>query len=254
MDHKDLVSIIMPVYNGEDYLPDAVESILKQTYPHWELLLIDDGSTDQSQALARAYGERDKRISCISLPQNGGVARARNAGIKQARGRFIAFCDSDDSWLPEKLEKQIVYMKGHEAAISCTSYCRYSKESEKATRAHLVTPPLEVDYSRLLEGNSLGCLTVMIDTHYIAKSKIAFRQIHHEDYALWLDLLRQGWKAYGLQEDLASYHVHKQSLSANKWKSLLWTWQIYRHEEGLPLGKALTCFGHYIKNGIYKRA
>ena len=243
-----LVSVIMPVYNDTVYIRDAVQSVLRQTYPSWELWIVDDASTmDVRSAVADLL--TDERIHFLRLSENRTAAGARNAGIRAARGRYLAFLDSDDLWLPKKLEKQIRFMEEKAAAVSFTSYRRFQGEVKNVGRVVEALP--YVDYARLLRGNPIGCLTVMADQWRCPEIEMPL--MRHEDYITWLAIAKQGIGIYGLAEDLARYRVGENSLSGNKLKSLWWTWKVYRKSQQLPFFRSLLCLGYYIVHGISKR-
>lgn len=243
-----LVSVIMPVYNDTVYIRDAVQSVLRQTYPSWELWIVDDASTmDVRSAVADLL--TDERIHFLRLSENRTAAGARNAGIRAARGRYLAFLDSDDWWLPEKLEKQVRFMQEKNMALSFTSYRRVLENGQKVGR--VLKAESVVDYSRLLKGNCIGCSTVMIDRWQCPDVKMPL--MRHEDYITWLTIAKQGVGLYGLAEDLARYRVSNTSLSGNKCKSLWWTWKVYRESQGLSFFRSLLCLGYYIAHGIRKR-
>ena len=245
---ESLVSIIMPVYNDTVYVKEAIVSIFRQTYFRWELLLVDDGSSlDIRAAIKDILAE--ERICFIRLPKNRTVAGARNAGIAAAKGRYLAFLDSDDWWLPEKLEKQVRFMQEKNIAMSFTSYRRVSENGRKVGR--VIEAEGMVDYSRLLKGNCIGCSTVMIDRRQCAAVKMPLER--HEDYITWLNLAKKKLSICGLAEDLARYRVGENSLSGNKLKSLWWTWKVYRKSQQLPFFRSLLCLGYYIVHGISKR-
>lgn len=246
---NNLVSIITPMYNSERYIEYTIESVLKQTYTDWEMLIIDDCSTDKSADIAKSYAKKDSRIKYIRVKENRGVSHARNIGLKEAEGQFIAFLDSDDIWNNKKLQKQVEFMKDNNYIITFTSYELIGENNEKLDK--VVRVPKEVDYNTLLKGNVLGCLTVVVD-----RSKLDFEikmtGVRHEDYVLWLAILKKGYTAYGINDVLASYRKSSTSLSGNKVKSAMWTWNIYRNIEKIPLHKAVYYFVNYSINGIKK--
>lgn len=243
-----LVSVIMPVYNDTVYIRDAVQSVLRQTYPSWELWIVDDASTmDVRSAVADLL--TDERIHFLRLSENRTAAGARNVGIAAAKRRYLAFLDSDDWWLPEKLEKQVRFMQEKNIAMSFTSYRRVSENGRKVGR--VIEAEGMVDYSRLLKGNCIGCSTVMIDRRQCAAVKMPLER--HEDYITWLNLAKKKLSICGLAEDLARYRVGENSLSGNKLKSLWWTWKVYRKSQQLPFFRSLLCLGYYIVHGISKR-
>lgn len=241
----NLVSIIMPAYNSANYIKDSIESVLRQSYPYWELLVIDDGSSDNTAEIVKAYN--DKRIVYLHQP-NQGVAAARNYGLAEAKGRFIAFLDSDDIWLSEKLSSQLAFMQSQDIGFSYTEYCQFW--DNPAETGELIKIQDSVDYHELLKGNDIGCLTVMLDK---CKCQIPYMPAdRHEDYITWLNIMKSGMRAFGLHEDLARYRKSSNSLSGNKWKSLQWTWQVYRKSQRLSILKSIYYFVYYIVRGIKK--
>jgi teichuronic acid biosynthesis glycosyltransferase TuaG len=247
----DLVSIIMPAYNAEKYIEEAIQSVLKQTYTNWELIIVNDCSNDKTEQIIKKYREQDERIKVHSLSENHGVANARNIALQNAVGRYIAFLDSDDIWLHEKLEKQIDFMKVNNYVFTYHQY-RHFASSDKV--GEIVKIPSQLDYKDALKGNSIGCLTVCLD-----KSKIKpfiMPAQRHEDYIAWLNILKENEiAAYGLQRDLGRYRVDsKDSVSTNKLKSAVWTWKVYRDSQLLSVLKSVYYMCFYITSGIKKRS
>lgn len=245
---QNLVSIVMPLYNSRMFVAESLESVVHQTYPDWELVIIDDGSTDGSVDIAREYERNESRIRVISLIENHGVSYARNTGIAAARGRYLAFLDSDDLWLPSKLSVQLEFMKDSSAAFS---FARFLRMTEQGKLRPSVPVPNQVDYEMLLRGNVIGCLTVMLDRAQVGR--IEMPNIGHEDYAAWLAVLKRGYSAFGISDDLAIYRISQFSVSADKGRSALWTWRVYRNAEHLPLPKALWCFSNYVVRAVCSR-
>lgn len=244
----NLVSVIMPAHNSEALLQESVESVMAQTYPDWELLIVDDASSDGTLSIARSLASTDGRIRVIELQQNLGVAAARNAGIRSAQGRFIAFLDSDDLWLPEKLQIQMQFMRDHRAAFSFAQYRRLGTDGRLSKAIHV---PARINHRQLLRGNVIGCLTVMIDRAQIPQ--IEMPSIKHEDYVTWLGLLRTGHSALGIPQDLARYRVTSTSVSGNKTRAASWTWNIYRRAEGLSPLMSAWYFVNYVFHAIWVR-
>ena len=242
------VSVIMPVYNDIRYIREAILSVSCQTYRAWELIVVDDGS-QQNIETALTPLLQDVRIHVVRLERNQGVANARNVGIQQATGRYIAFLDSDDVWLPDKLERQLQFMRKTKVAMTYTSYRRFYHNIQDAGKPVSIVP--QVTYDRLLKGNCIGCLTVMVDR--LQCTSLYMPMVPHEDYVAWLNLAKTGASIYGMTDDLARYRVRENSLSANKLKSLLWTWRVYRDSQQLPMLKSLVCMVHYFVRGIRKR-
>lgn len=240
----------MPMYNCERTLAQSVASVRVQTRTDWELLLVDDGSVDSSANIAKALCQQDSRIRLFRLPTNAGAANARNHALKQARGRYIAFLDADDVWQAQKLERQIAFMASTGAALSFTAYTRCT---ESGVLIEAVQVPKRATYTMLLKRNLLGALTVMYDRDVIGSVEMPDIERQH-DYALWLELTRAHGPAFGLNDDLATYHVSRSSLSANKALAARDIWRVFRRYEHLPLHRALWYFAHYTYYGLRYRA
>ena len=220
-----LVSIITPVHNGAEYIEETIQSVLKQSYQDWEMLIIDDASYDATDAIVSTYTKKDQRIQLISLDENKGVSHARNVGIKMAKGRYIAFLDSDDLWMPEKLTEQVAFMKEGDYAFTFSSYIVCDESNNWHSKK--ISIDLEVDYETLLKkGNQIACLTVMIDKN---KVDISMPNIPHEDYATWLSITKKGVKAFGINQPLAIYRRRSKSVSRNKLRCMNYTYNIYRN-------------------------
>ena len=244
-----VVSIITPAFNASHTIAQAIESVQAQTFQQWEMLIVDDLSTDDTCAIVETYVERDSRIRLLRQRINAGPASARNFGLKLATCRYVAFLDSDDYWLPEKLSRQLDFMMVNKVARSYTLYRRFKDDIEHA--GPLINLPPFFSYEGLLKNSGVAsCLTSIIDRELVGL--IEFPLIRHEDYGLWLKLLKRGLVAYGLMEDLARYRVSNSSVSGNKLKSALWVWNIYRDIEKLSLPHAAWCFGNYAWNA-YRR-
>lgn len=246
---EELVSIITPMYNAEKYIAQTIESVQKQSYQNWEMLIIDDASTDKSEEIVKKYSGRDKRIKYHRQNKNCGIANARNTAIKMAQGTYLAFLDSDDMWKNDKLEKQIQYMQKEDIAF-CYSACEIVDSGGSAT-GKIRSVPLNIDYRTLLKGNYIPCLTVVLDRKKI--DNIEMSNISHEDYATWLNILKQGIVAYGINEVLASYRVNNNSVSGNKLRAISWSWNIYRKNQGLGFLKSSYYLIYHIFNAVKKR-
>lgn len=244
-----LVSIVTPCFNASKFISIAIESVLSQTYSQWELIIVDDCSTDKSAEIINAYSQNDSRIRYFKTTNNTGSATLpRNIGIENAAGEYIAFLDSDDVWLPTKLEKQLRLAKETGAALV---YSYYEKIDQKGVRDNrLIKSPSSVTYAQLLSGNVIGCLTAMYSVSKVGK--FYFKQVGHEDFALWLDILRNDKIAYSVPEVLALYRVGRKSLSSNKFEAFKWTWSIYRTVEQLSLLKSIYLFVQYALKAIIK--
>ena len=245
---RDLVSVVMPAFDAASTIVGSVESVLAQTHRELELVVVDDGSRDATASLVEALAARDSRIVLLRQA-NAGVAAARNAGIDAARGDCIAFLDSDDRWLPQKLERQLAIMRARGARVAYTAYRRVDAVGRVLS---VVSPPARVDHATLLRSNHIGNLTGLYDRSI---GDARFRRIGHEDYVFWLDLVRRAGEAVRADdgEPLADYLVRDGSVSANKWRAARWQWRIYREVEGLPVGRAAGLMLAYIGHAIAKR-
>lgn len=246
---KPLVSVIMPAYNAARFLEEAVRSVMAQTVTDWELLILDDGSKDDTARLAAALAAEDARIRFLPNEKNMGVARTRNRGFDLCRGQYVALLDSDDVWLPEKLEKQLVLAKATGAEII---YCSYGIMDEHGDRLcnDFIVPPT-VDFEEFLVKSVISCSTAVLSAN-IVKNYRFLTEFYHEDLALWLQLLQDGHQARGIEEVLAQYRVMEGSRASNKAKSALNRWRIYRRYLKLPLGKSIVSLVKYMLAGIKK--
>lgn len=245
-----LFSVIMPVYNAETYLKEAISSVLVQSFRCWELLVVDDCSSDHSAEIICQFVKKDSRIRYLKTDSpSGSPTVPRNIGIEHAQGRYIAFLDSDDVWLPDKLEKQLALFQDFDDMALCFS--DYEKMAETGERNHrIIKAPAFVDYDKLLGGNVIGCLTAVYDTEKVGK--MFFPRHAHEDYILWLSILKRGYVARNTGTVEALYRVRKHSVSSNKWKTLSWQWDIYMHVEGLGYWRSMYCFLHYAYKAFIK--
>lgn len=244
------VSILMPAWNADETLAEAVASIQAQTFGDWELLIADDASTDGTRATAEALAAADPRIRVLVRDRHEGAAAARNRALEASRGRYIAFLDADDLWLPEKLERQLAFMRQSGAVLSFTGYVR--RRAGRPDRR--VTAPASVSYEELLRGNVIGCLTAMYDSARCGR--IPMRRIpRRHDFALWLEIVKRSGPAQGLDLPLAIYRVSPNSLAANKIRATADTWRMYRQEVGLTRGQALRCLlSHLWRRAIRRDA
>lgn len=244
---KGLVSIITPMYNSQATIEKTILSVINQSYENWEMIIVDDKSVDAGPEIVARYATSDKRIIYYKASNNSGVSEARNKAIEMSTGQYIAFLDSDDTWEIDKLKKQIEFIDEKNAgfvysACDCIDY----EDNYIKTR----NVPEKVDYKELLKGNVIPCLTVMIDKEKINIPKM--KAIHHEDYSMWLDILKNGENAYGINEVLAHYRVGGKSVSSNKLKAMKWTWDIYRKDQGIGILKSSYYFINYVIKAFIK--
>lgn len=242
------VSVITSAYNSERFISQMICSVLNQTFSNWELIIVDDNSSDNTVKIVQSYANTDRRIRCIKLKRNVGSGLARNKAIAEAKGRYIAFLDSDDLWKPNKLEVQLKYMISNSYSFTYSSYDRINDRGE--TIGHMGIPD-RVSYNDLLRVCSIGCLTVIYDTK--AFGKVYMPSIRkRQDLALWLKLLTEVEYAHGLNESLAQYRVHRGSISANKYSAAKHTWRLYRDQEQLNFLLAVFYFTQYAFNGMIR--
>ena len=245
---KNKVSIIIPVYNAEKFIGETIESVISQTYTNWEILILNDMSTDRSYEIIQEYAQKDGRIKVINSEKNIGVVEGRNRLINEADGEYIAFLDADDYWKEDKLEKQIEFMKNKDIAISCTEYTRVTENGKPINEIKIKE---EITYRDLLKNNYLGCLTVVYNAGKLGKRY--FKELEkNEDYVLWLEIVKDVNTIYGLKENLAYYRVLDNSRSSNKVKTAKVRWEIYRKIEKLSLLKSIYYFLHYAIRAVLK--
>ena len=247
---EDLVSIITPVYNSENFIADTIESVLNQTYSNWEMILIDDCSKDNSAEIIKKYVKLDRRLKYKRLEQNGGAAVARNNAIKYANGKYLAFLDSDDLWKANKLERQISFMQKNDIAFSFTSYEVIKEDGTFINR--YINVPNKINYKDCLKNTIIGCLTVVMDREKIGDFSIVNIR-NNQDTATWLKILKKGYIAYGLNENLALYRLVNGSVSNNKLKAAKSVWKTFRNIENLSLTESSYYFSHYMFNALKKR-
>lgn len=256
----DLISIIVPVYNAGNYIEEAIAMVQAQTYDNWELILVDDCSTDdscvrieecikhwhasegglpQGHCQAPKEGAKDcvtkeEKIRLIKKGVNEGAAMARNTGIQAALGRYIAFLDADDVWIKDKLKKELMFLKEKQAAFVFTAY-EFGDEQAKGT-GKVVHVPETLTYRQALSRTVIFTTTVLIDTEKTGRELIRMPTVKSEDTATWWKILRGGFTAYGLDEVLAIYRRPAKSLSSNKLEAIRRIWNLYRKEEALSFG------------------
>ncbi|HHD2823132.1 TPA: glycosyltransferase family 2 protein [Clostridium perfringens] len=244
------VSVITASYNAENFIEDTIKSVLAQNYKELELIIVDDCSTDRTEEIINRYIALDSRIKFLKLEKNSGAAIARNKGLENATGQYIAFLDSDDLWDNNKLEKQIRFMKDKNIGFSFSAY-RLMKENGDLINKEVYVPS-EVNYKYLLKNTIIGCLTVIIDRNIIGDFRMPELRAG-QDTATWLSILKKGYIAYGYNEVLASYRLVNGSISSNKIKALKRTWSIYRSVENLNVFISSYYFINYAKNAFLKR-
>ena len=246
----ELISIIMPNYNGEKFIKNSLDTILNQTYKNWELLIVDDCSKDKSIEIIKKNYD-DKRIKLIELHENKGSAYARNEALRQARGRYIAFLDSDDLWLDNFLEEQIKFLKANKASLVYCSYYIIDENNKKILNPYVVKD--KVSYKDILKFLPIGMLTSLYDTkqigkYYFEESLGSIR----DDYVYWLKILKKIDFAYANPEILAKYRIHKNSVTKKKYKMILPQFKVYYKIEKLGIIKSLYYLLHWSLHGLRK--
>lgn len=252
---KEMVSIVTPLFNGAKFIAETIESVQAQTYTDWEMIIVDDCSIDNGHGkrIVKKYQGFDRRIKLIALTQNVGSSGARNAGIHASSGSYLAFLDADDLWAASFLEKQLSFIKKHNALIAFSSYRRIDEE----TRNEILSPfivPERVDYNAILKSLPIFPSTAIVD-----QAKLGKRYFNQDmgslrdDYVFWLSLLRQDVDfAYGNQDILASYRIRKDSVTGNKRKVILPHWRVLRQVEKLSVVKCLYYMGWWMWISFFK--
>lgn len=241
-----LVSVVMPAYNCGKYIKEAIESVLIQEVP-LELIVIDDCSSDGTEDIVQEFSS-EQRVIYIKNQQNQGVAASRNIGIKQACGKYIAFLDADDYWLPNKLLLQVQLMEQKQAVLSSTG--RELMDEDGKSSGKIIGIPAEITYKDLLKGNVLNTSGVMVLAS-VAREFPMGQDYLHEDYIMWLSILKKHNIAYGINEPLLKYRVMKGTKSANKFRSAKMTFGVYRHI-GLNFFQSCYYFACYAIKGVLK--
>lgn len=244
--NEPLVSIVMPSYNSSQTIESSVHSVIEQSYKNWELIIVDDCSSDTTWQMLKDFAAKYENITCFQNDTNQGAGASRNLAISKAKGRFISFLDSDDLWTADKLSEQIEFMLTNNYGFTYTYYSRFDASSELG----VVTAPKHIDYKKLMYSNVIGCLTAIYDTQLVGKRYMPLIR-KRQDMGLWLDILKDIPKAYCLPKVLAKYRVGN-GMSANKVKILSYQWQFYREVVGLSPIKSLAVFSVYAVKGYIK--
>jgi len=242
VNRPNLVSIITPAYRAAKFIGETIASVRAQTHEDWELLIAEDCGPDETRELVGRWQALDARIRLIELERNGGPAAARNAALQQAAGRWLAFLDSDDLWLPEKLERQLAFHRSlPPTEISFTGFRRISADGGRTGR--YIGVPRRLDYRALLKNTAIATSTVIVDR--ARTGDFTMKKTYYDDFACWLALLKSGGTAAGLNEDLMRYRVMEASVSRDKGHSAKQVWRAYRDIEQLGPAAAAWNFTHY---------
>ncbi|QKV67516.1 glycosyltransferase [Streptomyces harbinensis] len=252
-----LVSVVMPVYNSAATLGASIRSVLTQTHSDLELLVTDDASSDDSMEMLRDFARQDERILPESAPSQGGAGRARNLAISRARGSYIAFLDSDDMWLPEKLERQLDFAASTNSSLAFTSYYKVDADYEGEStdfvpNGRVVRAREHVDYQAMLVQDHIGALTAMYNRTVLG-TRLMPEMPKRQDYALWLSIMRDGVDARALPEPLAVYRAHRPgSLSSNKLSLVPYNWSLYREHERLSIPRSTRALAGAVWHSLRK--
>lgn len=245
----DTVSIITPCHNDMYVISDAIKSVLSQSYQNWEMLIIDDCSSDDSANIIRQYVDKDSRIKYLKTDKtSGSPSLPRNIGIENAIGKYIAFLDADDMWLPNKLKEQVDFMIDNNISVSYSYYEKITWDEKRNNR--IITTNRKSTYRSLLMSNAIPCLTSMISRDAIGDTR--FRQIPQEDFCFWLDILKKGYTAYNLCKVTALYRIAKNTRSSNKINMFKGYWNVIRNHQHIPFLKCCYYMTTYTILGIAK--
>ncbi len=243
------VSIITPVYNSGEYIYDTINSVLAQTYTNWEMIIVDDCSTDNTRQIAECFCKKDERIKLIKHTKNQGVATARNTALENASGEYIAFLDGDDLWSEKKLEKQVAFMEENGYVLTYTAYQKFSSDSK--AKSKVIYVPSQMTVKEIYYNTAIACLTVMVNRQKVGDFRMPMLD-HAEDQCTWQTILKKGYVAYGLNENLALYRVSAHSLTGNKMKSAQKQWKVYRNHHNFSFVKSSIYFASYAIRAIIK--
>ncbi|MBQ8623918.1 MAG: glycosyltransferase family 2 protein [Oscillospiraceae bacterium] len=249
LDNNPLISVVMPAYNAQKFIEEAINSVIAQTYSNWELIVIDDCSSDGTCKTAEGFAASDLRIKLIKNEVNMNVAKTRNRGFDLCSGEYVALLDSDDVWYPEKLEKQLKAALDSSADVVYCSYEIIDTENAKACNDFIV--PETTDFDTALYKSVISCSTVLLSKEIVGNYRFE-TDFYHEDLALWLKILGDGYSAVGVTDVLAKYRLVQGSRAYNKINSAIGRWKIYRDYLNLPLLKSIWAFAKYMVLGLKK--
>jgi len=244
-----LVSIITPTYNSEKFITETIQSVQNQTYTNWEMLIVDDCSSDKTVDIIQQFMEDDHRIYLIRLNKNSGASKARNKAISEVKGDFMTFLDADDIWFPDFIENSIATIQETGIPFVFSSYRRSNEKLEFVYSDFIV--PQKVTYTDILKTNSISCLTAFIDVKKLGV-KLMPDIRKRQDMGLWLKYLKEIPFAYGIQEPKAIYRIRENSLSRDKKKLLKYQWQFYRDVEKLSIFESMYYMVQWMVRGFLK--
>lgn len=256
-DYSKTISVIIPVYRLENYIKETLDCVVAQTYEDWEIILVDDHSDDRSATIAEEYiadKQLQDKIFLFHQTDEKGAASARNRGVRESHGRYIAYLDGDDVWRADKLEKELEYMHKKDASFVFTGY-EFADSNANGT-GKVVHVPETINYKQALKNTTIFTSTVMFDTDKLSRDKIMMPLIKSEDTALWWRILREGNVAYGLDENMVMYRrpgKNGKSLSSNKLEAIKRVWALYRKAEGLNVFVSAYYFCFWAVRAVLRR-
>lgn len=233
---KGLISVITPTYNCASFIGETIESVQTQTYQQWEMIIVDDCSTDNTKETVNKYIEEDSRIKYFCLEKNSGAAVARTKAMELANGEYMAFLDSDDIWYKEKLEKQLAFMRENDISFSCTAYEQIDENGLLLNK--IIKTVNKADYNRILLDCPVGNSTVMYNVKKMGKFEVPNIRKRNDD-ALWLQMLKKEKYIYGIETVLMKYRIRSNSISSNKFKVIKYHWILYRDIEHLSIARSI---------------
>lgn len=252
-----LVSIIVPVYNAGRFIGETISHVQAQTYTQWELLLVDDCSTDNSRRIICEKSKDDSRIRLIRQRENGGAAKARNRGIEQADGQYICFLDADDIWMPDKLAEETAYLRELQKTTNPKAgfvFTGYEFADEKGCGlGKVVHVPGKISYRQALKNTTIFTSTVMIDREIICNEDIFMPSVASEDTAAWWQILKKYGEGYGLDKNLVRYRRSANTLSSNKLTAVKRIWMLYRRQEKLSVAMSVYCMFFWAIRAVIRR-
>lgn len=246
---ESLVSIITPAFNSEKYILQTIASVHEQTHKNWEMIIIDDGSTDKTVSLIQEIRQKEDRIHLITSKENQGPAISRNKGIRIAKGKYLTFLDADDIWFPNFIENSIQTIKETGIPFVFSSYKRSDEDLNFIYKDFIV--PKKVTYTDILKTNSISCLTAFLDVEVLGK-KMMPEVYKRQDMGLWLKYLKEIPFAHGIQKPQAIYRIRKNSLSRKKRRLLKYQWQFYRKVEELSVLSSIYFMTQWAIRGFLK--
>lgn len=244
-----MISVIVPVYNAEKYICETIDSVLAQTYTDFELLLVDDCSKDNSVKLIQGY--TDSRVKLLKQSSNMGAWAARNRGLLEAKGRYIAFLDADDIWVEDKLSLEMDFMKDNDAGFVFAGY-EFADCNGMGT-GKVVHVPKTFTYVQALKNTTIFTSTVLIDLEKIPRKLVEMPHVPSEDTATWWAILKRGYVAYGLDKNVVKYRRSDNTLSSNKVEAIKRIWNLYRRVEELPFCYSVLCFFGWAVTAVKRR-